>query len=1046
LGATEYAVVSDTRYFRARLADDLAQSIGVTVAPILNLSGLAVQPDRNLRVGGVEILGVDPRFWELGDGRDFNLGPGQAVINERLAQRLGAHLGDQILIRLQRPEVIPGEMPFALERSETTALRVGVTAIAGNEEFGRFSLNANQMAPFNLFLSLPWLSEALYLNPRANILLIPEGKEINAGAIGSALQEVWSLSDIGLTLDPIPDSEVVELRSERVFLEKSVTEAALVAGDKPSGIFTYLVNSIRSEAGSTPYSFVSAAGQLLEPLEIRNGEIVINDWLAEDLQLSEGDNLVLEYFLLGPDQELGEASSTFTVREVVPIDGPAGDRTLMPDFPGLAEVESSFDWEPGIPIDLDRIRDKDEQYWELYRGTPKAFLTLTAAQRMWENRFGNLTAIRYPAAADANESREMIAGQILDTLEPESAGIRVVAVKAEGIRAGSGAVDFGQLFIGLSFFLLGAAVLLNGLFYALSIEQRAEETGVLQALGFDKRTIRRIRLAEGSLLALVGSLVGAALGILYNQALLHGLSTVWRGAVGVSSLELQVKASTLLLGALSGIIIAVVTMWITSARQTLQSPAELQRPGSTYPMESRNGWIRFLFLIPGALLIVAAVVTVVAGISQEGNPTGTFFLAGGLLLVGSLLLGYFFLIWMQRSVDTTRISVLSVGFRGIARRPKRSAAVAGLFAFGIFIVFAVGTNRIDLFIEAEDRESGTGGFALYGETTIPIVNDLNDKQERVKIGLPGNRLDQVSFVQLRVHEGDDASCLNLNLVQNPRILGVPPEEFARRGSFSFAQHPELQGGERPWQLLEAALADDVIPAVVDHSVMTWGLHKSIGDTLAYTDERGQEFKLKLVGSLENSVFQGSVLISEENFIERFPSASGTQVFLVDAPVPQTEQLSEIVRRALRDFGLELLPAVVRLAEFNRVQNTYLSIFLLLGGLGLVLGSFGMGLVVARNVLERRGELALLRAVGISRGMLQRILLSEHLFLLGFGLLSGLISSILAVLPVVLHRGTGLPLPFLGILIAAVAVNGCVWTYLTVLATTRGDLLPALRNE
>ena len=95
----------------------------------------------------------------------------------------------------------------------------------------------------------------------------------------------------------------------------------------------------------------------------------------------------------------------------------------------------------------------------------------------------------------------------------------------------------------------------------------------------------------------------------------------------------------------------------------------------------------------------------------------------------------------------------------------------------------------------------------------------------------------------------------------------------------------------------------MIPAVVDQSVLTWGLHKSIGDTLTYTDEQGREFKLKVVGSLENSVFQGSVLISERNFMERFPSESGTRVFLVDAPNPLA-RLSETIRRALRDFGLE----------------------------------------------------------------------------------------------------------------------------------------------
>ena len=201
-----------------------------------------------------------------------------------------------------------------------------------------------------------------------------------------------------------------------------------------------------------------------------------------------------------------------------------------------------------------------------------------------------------------------------------------------------------------------------------------------------------------------------------------------------------------------------------------------------------------------------------------------------------------------------------------------------------------------------------------------------------------------------------------------------------------------------------------------------------------------------MAGLKNSVFQGSVLISEKAFSEHFPSESGSRVFLVDTPAIQIEQVSKNIDRALRDFGIELVPAAIRLAEFNRVQNTYLSIFLLLGGLGLLLGSFGMGLIVARNVLERRGELALFRAVGIRKHTLHMMLLIEHLLMFGIGLICGVISSFIAVLPVLLHRGTDVPFLFLIILTCAVAVNGCAWTYLAVVLTTRGNLIPALRNE
>ena len=74
---------------------------------------------------------------------------------------------------------------------------------------------------------------------------------------------------------------------------------------------------------------------------------------------------------------LAEETSPFTVRSIYPVEGAAADRRWMPDFPGIAEVEDSADWEPGLPLDLDRIREKDETWWDEHRGTPKAFITRT---------------------------------------------------------------------------------------------------------------------------------------------------------------------------------------------------------------------------------------------------------------------------------------------------------------------------------------------------------------------------------------------------------------------------------------------------------------------------------------------------------------------------------------------------------------------------------------------------------------------------------------------------------------------------------------------
>jgi ABC-type antimicrobial peptide transport system permease subunit len=138
--------------------------------------------------------------------------------------------------------------------------------------------------------------------------------------------------------------------------------------------------------------------------------------------------------------------------------------------------------------------------------------------------------------------------------------------------------------------------------------------------------------------------------------------------------------------------------------------------------------------------------------------------------------------------------------------------------------------------------------------------------------------------------------------------------------------------------------------------------------------------------------------------------------------------------------------VQRLDQFNAVQNTYLGTFQILGGLGLLLGSAGLGIVVLRNVLERRGELAVLMAVGFRKRQVGRLVMSEHGILLGMGLAIGLLAATVAVLPTLTTPGSGLPLATLVPTLAAVLLNGFVSTWLSTGAALRGNLLGALRNE
>jgi hypothetical protein len=337
---------------------------------------------------------------------------------------------------------------------------------------------------------------------------------------------------------------------------------------------------------------------------------------------------------------------------------------------------------------------------------------------------------------------------------------------------------------------------------------------------------------------------------------------------------------------------------------------------------------------------------------------------------------------------------------------------------------------------------------------MPVLRDLNTTDGIEFYGLDARQLNGVSFVPLRVKDGDEASCLNLTRAQLPRLLGVNPDLLQQRGAFTFAKMPKKAPRTIGWSLLRAEVARqfmpelgaDEIPAIGDAASIQWALGKKIGDTIEYTDEQGRKFKLRLVGAVANSILQGNLLINETEFTRRFPSISGHRMWLIDAPVEKIDMVSAALSRALQQAGFEIIPAARRLAEFNAVQNTYLGTFQLLGGLGLLLGSFGLGAVVLRNLLERRPELALMLAVGFLPSTLQWLALAEHGALLAAGLILGTGAALVAVLPALMTPGGIIPYLSLGLTLAAVLLNGLLWTWAAARVSFRGNLLAALRNE
>jgi putative ABC transport system permease protein len=1045
LGTTEFALSSEDRFFEARMADDLSKSLGAAVAPLLQTRGIAIAEGGQRRVNSIQVVGVDARFGEIGGAKDFytEMAPDEVIVNRQLAERLGIVKNNEILLRFQKLDVMPRDAPLSLDSESTVARRFRVRGIASDSEFGRFNLKADQVIPSTAFVSLFGLSREMGFAQRANVLLVSErqGNPLNIQVVEEAAQDAWTLADSGLELREIHGRTIVELRSSRVFLDPSVVDGALSISESAQPILTYFVNELRRGERSTPYSFISAPGAPVVPHDMKADEIIINEWLARDLRAGAGDKLRLTYYRLGSRRNLEELSSDFRVKAVVPLRGIYADKDLLPDFPGLAGEANCRDWKPGIPIDLDKIRDKDEDYWDDYGGTPKAFVTLAVAQRMWANRFGNVTSVRFSGL-----KKDDVQKNLKKALDPSRLGFVFRDLKEEGLRASSQSVSFAQLFLGLSFFIIIAALLLTSLLFVFNTENRAEENGLFLALGFSTKAVRGLVLREAAILVVIGSLLGSFAGILYNLLILKALETVWRGAVGTSVLHFHFKLSSIFLGASAGMVAALFTIWLVTRRQVSQSISGLQKGLAKIETvwKKKPGMSLFVGI---SSLIAVMFILVLTDFGRGENAFAFFFIAGFLLLVGGMAMANVMLYRLGKNTRKASLSPFHLGARNNARKRMRSITLIGLLACGVFIVFTVGANRINALKDADKRDSGTGGFALYGESSIPVLYDLNSQKGKQFYGLESAGTKDVSYVQLRLKEGDDASCLNLNRVSTPQLIGIDPEELGRRGAFTFAETTDEVNPESPWSiLLTQNLSDGIIPAVADQSVIVWGLGKAVGDSLTYLDEKGETFQLKLVGGLANSIFQGKIIISEKAFIQKFPSISGYRLFLVDTPLEKVDEVRESMSWALQDQGLDLIPASTRLAEFNTVQNTYLSIFLILGSFGLLLGSVGLGIVVWRNVKERQGELALLRAVGFTRKSIQAIILSEHITLLVAGIFYGILAALLATLPSLLTPGAEIPYLIILIILIIIGLNGTIWTYSAAYFATKKDLIPALRKE
>ncbi|MFN2493910.1 MAG: ABC transporter permease, partial [Pyrinomonadaceae bacterium] len=1085
---------------------------------------------------------VDDRFWKFHRQFDTNRPQDRDVyLSESLARELGAHDGEAVVLRVERPSEVPVESLHSRKEELGTTLRLTVKQALKADALGEFSIQAQQGEVRSVFVPLASLQKALAQENKVNLVLLSERSRDSTDTPGNAtktellsriVKERSSLEDLGIKLRAIGEGSSGEAARDQgkpaVGLEhdsKMISDALSTVCERTAKalsletlpVFSYLANSIRSGDHSIPYSLVTALdADTLEELrtsspnrlEFRYGSIpylpvtaidsqdleelrkssrrdgsrslapiILNEWAARDLGVNMGDTVSLDYYLWHEDGRLETKTEQFQLIAVVPIAGLAADRYLVPEYSGITGSEDLSDWDPPFPVDLKRIRKQDEDYWDQYRTTPKAFIPLVKGQELWQSRFGKLTSLRiFPApGVSLAQTLETYSQKLRPALDPTIMGLAVIPARAQGLAAARGATDFGEYFLYFSFFLVISALLLTALFFKLGIEQRLREIGLLQAIGFPASKIRWLFLVEGMMLATIGSVIGLAGALAYGQLMMFGLRTWWVDAVGTTMLSLHVAPVSLIAGAIAGVVAALICVVWTLRQVGKQSTRTLlagvvgqgdagtgrrAEPESGMPdmtnitalARRRISLSSHLRVVVAILLTLIALLLLFASFARIVGQVAGFFGSGVLLLVAFICYESWWLRREGKPIDGTGWPAVSrLGFRNATYRPGRSVLCIALIASAAFIIVSVDSFRHrDGAIQLE-RKSGNGGFPLLAESLLPIVHDPNSSAGREALNLSpvdsSSQLPGVKFSPFRVRPGDDASCLNLYQPTNPKII-APTDEFVRSNRFIFqnslAGRPEEK--ENPWLLLNREFADGAVPVIADANSTTYVLHLKLGDDFVVNRDGGP-VRLRLVGSLADSIFQSELIMGQENFLRLFPEQDGYRFFLIETTQPeQADAIAGVLEDRLSDFGFDVVSTAERLASFHRVENTYLSTFQMLGGLGLLLGTLGMAAVLLRNVLERRRELALLRAVGYNSRHFTLMVVAENAMLLFCGLITGILCALLAIAPVFFSRHAQLPGISLGLLLLAVLISGLIASLVATWAALRSPLLPALRAE
>ncbi|CUR59582.1 conserved membrane hypothetical protein [metagenome] len=577
---------------------------------------------------------------------------------------------------------------------------------------------------------------------------------------------------------------------------------------------------------------------------------------------------------------------------------------------------------------------------------------------------------------------------------------------------------FLLVFAGVSL-VVGVFMIINT--FSILVAQRSRELALLRTLGASKRQVTVSVVLEALAVGIVGSTIGLGVGYL----LARGLAAIF-GLLGLDlgNADYPITLPTVVWSYVVGILVTVIAAYLPARRASSIAPIQALRDDGSLPETALRRRLVF-----GGVLVLLGVGSLVAGFARDGT-LGLSLIGLGMLLIliGAAL--------MSPIVAVPVISAFAVPYRAFGtvgqlatqnslRNPRRTAATASALMVGLALVAMISIlgRSASASTEAALEENLTSQFIVSNVVQQPFSTDVATEIRKLD-GVAGVASLRSAFVEL---DGDGVQVGAIDPAVFAQALALP------LGSGSVA---DLKPGTI---ILSKNRADS--------------LGVKVGDTTTLTMQGGS-VPLTVAGVLAtNAVVPADALVTFDTLVKGGIAPLDSLVLVTKDPSADTETVRDDIEAVTQDLPTVTVKDPEGLAKEQQGQiNMFLNLIYGLLGLSVVIAILGVINTLSLSVIERTREIGLLRAIGMSRRQLRRMIRLESVVVAVFGALLGMALGLAfgAGLVYALHdQGlTELSIPWvrLAIFVVAAAVVGVLAAYFPARRAARLDVLDAIATE